>query len=116
MEFAFPGCASRKARGSRLAKHERDYSFAYNLSLDLAYALRLPNFPPSFCQLYLDHEHITGTHRLAPFNVLRRHKICQLPGILNSPEHQQTGNLSDGFELQHSWHQWITWKMSLKIG
>ncbi len=66
--------------------------------------LALPIFPRDLGQFDLDHQRVAGHDRLAPFHVVGRHEIGELPEVFRLPQHQDARDLRDGFQLQHARH------------
>src|SRR5689334_5939440 len=97
------------------AHHEGHLGLADNFAVDLALAFGFADLAPQLGQYDIDHQRVAWMDGPAPFYILSRHEVRELPRILNLLQHQDAGDLRDRFELQHSRHNRMAREVPLKV-
>src|SRR5690349_11967073 len=68
-----------------------------------------------FVCVHVHDERITGPDRFTPFHAFCCHEVSQLTPVFSLFQHENSGDLGDGFQLQYAWHDGMIREMPLKV-
>src|SRR5205807_6772276 len=86
-----------------------------DFALHLADPFCFADHTAHFCQLDVNHEHVTRMDWFPPADVFGGHKIGDAADVLGISHHQNTGRLRHRFKLKYARHNRMTWEVSLKV-
>ena len=95
-----PRVRSKRWR-STLRHHKGHLGFADHLAVHGTDPFGFADFAAGFGQFHINDECIAGPHRLAPFDVFRRHEVGDLAEIFRLTQRENARHLGDRLKLQY---------------